>query len=66
MPDLFPPTLDELIRCAEREVRYRESVYPRMIANGRMTQRRAEREIALMQAIAEHLREAAIPSRRAG
>jgi hypothetical protein len=70
MPDLFPPTLDELIACADREVRYREKVYPRMIANGRMTQRRADREITLMREIAAELRNmlgrAAEPSRRAG
>jgi uncharacterized membrane protein len=56
MADLFPPTLDELVACAEREVRFREYVYPRRVAAKRMTQEKAEKEIALMLAIVEELR----------
>jgi hypothetical protein len=56
VPDLFPPTIAELVACAEREVRFREYVYPRRVAAGRMTQEKAEKEIALMLAIVEELR----------
>jgi hypothetical protein len=56
MADLFPPTIVELVACAEREVRFREFVYPRRIATKRMTPEKAEREIALMRAIVEELR----------
>jgi signal recognition particle subunit SEC65 len=54
--DLFPPAIGELVACAEREVRFREYVYPRRITAGRMTTEKAEREIALMKAIVEELR----------
>jgi len=56
MADLFPPTIAELIAAAEREVRFREYVYPRRIAQKRMTAEKAEREIALMKAIVEELK----------
>jgi hypothetical protein len=56
MAELFPPQLDDLIAAAEREVRFREYVYPRRIAQKRMTPEKAEREIALMRAIVEELK----------
>jgi hypothetical protein len=37
---------------AYREAGYRRRVYPRLVANGRMTQEKADREIAIMDAIA--------------
>lgn len=39
--------------CAYRELKMRRRVYPRRVAEGRMTEAEADREIALMQAIAE-------------
>lgn len=39
--------------CAYRELKMRRRVYPRWVQEGRMTQADADREIALMQAIAE-------------
>jgi signal recognition particle subunit SEC65 len=56
MAELFPPTLAELVAAAEREVRFREFVYPRRIAAHRMTAEKAEKEIALMKAIVEELK----------
>jgi hypothetical protein len=53
MADLFPPTIAELVACAEREVRFREFVYPRRVATRKMT---AEKEISLMKAIVEELK----------
>jgi len=57
MSDLFheetflPETLAD---CARREVAKRRSVYPRLVAAGKLAQVRADREIEMMQAIAEH------------
>jgi hypothetical protein len=56
MAELFPPSLVELVACAEREVRFREFVYPRRVATRKMTPEKAEKEIALMKAIVEELR----------
>jgi len=42
--------------CAVREAKMRRRVYPRWVAQGRMTQEQAEREIATMEAIAEDYR----------
>ena len=47
----------ELRQAAEREVSIRRKVYPNRIETGRMTRMQAERQIALMQAISDHLRE---------
>mgnify|MGYP003529299287 FL=1 len=42
--------------CAEREVKQRRYVYPRRVADGKMTQALADRQIALMEAIAADYR----------
>ncbi len=42
----------EKYECAKREVRMRKRVYPRWVAQGKMTQAQADREIAIMEAIA--------------
>jgi hypothetical protein len=49
-------TAAELADCAEREVRQRQRAYPRWVEAGRMTQQLADRQTALMQAIARKLR----------
>lgn len=51
------PTDDEKRRCAEREVKMRKRVYPRWVEQGRMTQEKADEEIALMEAIAADYRQ---------
>ncbi len=38
--------------AAVREVKMRHRVYPRWVADGRMTQAKADEEIAIMEAIA--------------
>lgn len=48
-------TVNELVRCARREVAYRKRVYPRLVEQGTLEAKEAEREIALMSAIAELL-----------
>ncbi|MGH1574315.1 hypothetical protein ACRAWG_31295 [Methylobacterium sp. P31] len=49
-------TAADLADCAEREVRQRQRVYPRLVESSRMTQAVADRQTALMQAIARKLR----------
>ena len=49
-------TLEELRVCAEREVKQRQRVYARLVEKGSMTPVKAEREIAMMQAIVEILK----------
>ncbi|GLS44413.1 hypothetical protein [Methylobacterium brachythecii] len=44
------------VKCAERELRQRKRVYPRLIEGGRMTRTEAERETALMESIAADYR----------
>jgi hypothetical protein len=54
--------LDALVSCATREASMRERVYPRFIAQNRMTAARADHEITQMQAIVgvlRHLRDRA-------
>jgi len=46
-------TSSEKRECAERELKMRERVYPRWTAAGKMTQAKADAEIALMEAIVE-------------
>jgi len=56
MSDLFEPSLAEMILEAEREVRLRRSVYPRLVASGKLKLDRSERQIKVMEAIVERLR----------
>lgn len=44
-------------REAERELAMRRRVYPRMVKTGRMKKHEAERQIAVMEAIAEDYQE---------
>lgn len=50
--------ITEQIKCVERELRMRRGVYPKWVAAGRLSQARADDEIAAMQAVLETLREA--------
>lgn len=50
-------TGEQLRRCAERELCLRRRVYPGRVERGRMTQDKANREIAMMEAIIDYLRE---------
>lgn len=44
----------QLASCAERELRYRRNVYPKLVAGGRMSQQIADRELSQMEAIRQH------------
>ncbi len=45
--------------CAEREVKMRRRVYARWVVEGKMTGKFADREIAIMETIAQEYREQA-------
>lgn len=44
-------TLDEMIKCAGRELGMRRNTYPRWVASGKMTQDKANHELACMESI---------------
>ena len=46
-------TATEKLACAKRELRYRIDVYKRLVADGKMSERQATREIAIMGAIVD-------------
>jgi signal recognition particle subunit SEC65 len=48
---LFPVSIEEQIASVEREIRMRESAYPRWVEQRRMTVKTAEHEIACMHAV---------------
>lgn len=45
------------LRCIEREIAMRKAVYPKWVASGRMKQDKADREIAVMEAVAADYRQ---------
>jgi hypothetical protein len=49
-------TIQQMIACAARELKMRESAYPRWVASGKMKPLDAENETAVMRAILENLR----------
>jgi hypothetical protein len=58
--ELFPDapaavSLPRQVECLEREVRVRERTYPRWVAGGRMSQARADEELAAMRAALDTL-----------
>jgi hypothetical protein len=67
---LFPdaPTavsIDRQIACVKRELAQRRRVYPRLIADGRMSQAKADEEIAVMEQVLVTLEQVrAIPGTR--
>jgi len=50
-----PISLDDMRRCARRELAYRNRVYPRWVSEGKMKAGMAERELAVMGAIVDTL-----------
>jgi hypothetical protein len=48
--------IDAQIACVEREIRFREHVYPRRVEANKMTEKQAREQIALMQAVLATLR----------
>jgi hypothetical protein len=59
MSDLFSgdaAPLETQIKCVEREVAMREKVYPRWVANGKMTDGFADSQIKIMKDVVESLK----------
>jgi hypothetical protein len=50
-------TARQKLECIEREIKYREWVYPRRVAEGKMTQGQADKQLGLMEEIAEDYRD---------
>lgn len=48
-------SLDQQIACVRRELAMRKNVYPKWVANGRMKQEAAEKEMAHLQAVHDTL-----------
>ena len=63
MPGDF--SLEEMKACVEREIRMRERVYPRWVQNGKMSQNKADTEIACMKAVLRRLSSISSPTPRA-
>lgn len=55
MSGLFQPTLDEQIGELKRELEMRAKVFPGRVAMRAMSQAKADRQVALMQAALESL-----------
>lgn len=55
MPELFDPSVPDMIREVEREITLRRAVYPGLVARKKLTQARADRQIALMEAVRGNL-----------
>lgn len=53
--DLLPITVAEMLAEVRRELRLRASVYPRQVATGRLKQDKADRQIAILEALARKL-----------
>jgi len=56
-------TAETKLACLDREIKMRRRVYPRWVADGRMTQAKADDEIKTMEAIADDYRKAAAQER---
>jgi hypothetical protein len=54
--ELFPPNLAEQIACLEREIVLRRRLYPSWVRAHRLSQPKADREIACMEAALASLR----------
>lgn len=56
MPEVAAITLQQMIKCVEREIGMRKTVYTKRVKFGYMTQEEADLEIVTMQAVLEQLR----------
>lgn len=55
------PTAKDKLEAIEREIKQRQRVYPRLIAQGKMTHAFAQRQNLIFQAIAEDYRQQVTP-----
>lgn len=54
--DLFPITTEDEIAELEREVKLRRRVYPRWVFVGKLTQEKADRQIAIVESVITRLK----------
>ena len=47
----MPISLEQKIKCVGREIGLRRNVYPKFLMSGRITQEKADYEIAAMEAV---------------
>lgn len=59
MSDLFAVSISDMIAEQRRELALRETLYPRFVASKKLTQAKADRQIAVMRATIAHLEESA-------
>lgn len=52
-------TIDDQVQCVQRELRYRQRLYPRWVKDGRMSADQAATEINRMKAVLDTLGEIA-------
>jgi len=64
MNELLPPTIDDLIRCVERELMRRKRYYPARMKSHRLKPAEAERELILMREVLATLQRLAKPAGR--
>ena len=57
LPSLHGYTASEVAACASREVKKRRHVYPRLVAELKMPQATADREISMMTVMVEYFTE---------
>lgn len=56
MPGLFPVSIDEQIAEVERELKMRGFVYRQRVTAGKLSQKKADEQIAAMEAVLETLK----------
>ena len=44
-------SLQDQVKCVRREIAFRQHVYPRMVADARMSQAKADHELLVMRAV---------------
>lgn len=54
-------TAADKLACVNRELAMRRNVYPKFVSSGRMSQQKADREIAVMEAIVTEFEQRPIP-----
>ena len=47
--------LNDLLGCARRELAFRQRCYPQWVAKGTLSEKKAEKELALMRSLVEFL-----------
>jgi hypothetical protein len=65
MTELYSISMADKIACVEREIKLRMKVFGRLVSTGAIREEKAEREIAIMQAIMQDYLQKASDEQRA-